>query len=154
CDAVQHAHQRGVIHRDLKPANILVTEDAADKSCGVGDKPSSLGAQRSILSAQPKILDFGVARLVDQDHALTSMQTGAGQMLGALPYMSPDQVAGDTNEVDTRCDIYALGVLLFQLLAGRLPIEFSGKSIPNAARMIREVEPPRLGTLDRALRGD
>src|SRR6185503_20161576 len=96
CDAVQHAHQRGVIHRDLKPSNILVSED----------------------SDQPKILDFGVARQVDEDPHLTTMHTAAGQVIGTLSYMSPEQVAGNLAEIDTRTDVYALGVLGYQILSG------------------------------------
>src|SRR5207244_1157252 len=87
CEAVQYAHQQGVIHRDLKPANILVTEDG-----------------------QPKILDFGVARATESDLAVTTMQTDVGQIVGTLPYMSPEQAGGNPDEIDTRSDVYALGV--------------------------------------------
>ncbi len=131
CDAVQHAHQRGVIHRDLKPSNMLV--DAA---------------------GHVKILDFGVARAVGGDLELTSMHTRAGQIVGTLSYMSPEQVAGEPEDVDTRSDVYALGVIAFQLLAGRLPFDLAGKPLAEAARIIRDEPAPRLGSLVTSLRGD
>lgn len=131
CEAVHHAHQQGVIHRDLKPANILVTEDG-----------------------QPKILDFGVARVVGQDTHLASLRTQHGQLIGTLPYMSPEQVSGDSSEVDTRADVYALGVLLYQLLSGRLPYEVMNRMIFEAMRVIREQTPQPLSSINRSWRGD
>ncbi len=131
CDAVQHAHQRGVIHRDLKPPNILV--EAA--------------------SGEPKVLDFGVARATGADSRET-MQTGTGQLIGTLSYMSPEQVLGDPSEVDTRADVYALGVILYELLTGRLPHRLDGTALAESARIIREDEPVRPGTVVRSLRGE
>lgn len=147
CDAVQYAHQKGVIHRDLKPANILVAD---------GAEPDADGPRSGSVTpaATPKILDFGVARTSDPELALTTLRTSAGQLVGTLPYMSPEQVAGDPEEVDTRSDVYSLGVILYQLLAERLPLDVRSCSMPEAARRIRDDAPPRLGTLDRAFRGE
>jgi tetratricopeptide (TPR) repeat protein len=130
CDAVHHAHQRGVIHRDLKPGNILVTA-----------------------SGQPKVLDFGVARATDSDTQVTR-QTDAGLLVGTLPYMSPEQLGGRTGDVDVRADVYALGVVLYELLAGRLPYDLEQTDLLSAARKIAEAEPIPLGAVRRAYRGD
>jgi tetratricopeptide (TPR) repeat protein len=129
CDAVHHAHQRGLIHRDLKPGNILVDEHG-----------------------QPKILDFGVARVTDSDAQVT-LQTDVGQLVGTLAYMSPEQVLADPLEIDIRSDVYALGVILYELLAGRLPYEIS-KKLHEALQAIREQDPSRLSSISRAFRGD
>ncbi|MBL8764959.1 MAG: serine/threonine protein kinase [Phycisphaerae bacterium] len=130
-DAVEHAHQRGVIHRDLKPGNILVDE-----------------------AGHPKILDFGVARLTDSDIRTTTIRTDIGQLIGTVPYMSPEQAAGDPAALDTRSDVYALGVIGYELLAGRLPYDLSRRPITEAVRIIREQDPERLSTTHRSLRGD
>ena len=156
-DAVHHAHQRGVIHRDLKPANILVV-GAEDQSSSSRSTPSH--ARSTTMSprfddlGQPKILDFGVARATDADIQTVTMRTDIGQLIGTVPYMSPEQVAGDPAQVDMRCDVYALGVILYEMLAERLPLDVRNRSIPEAARIIREEEPSRLSSVNTVFRGD
>lgn len=131
CDAVEHAHQRGVIHRDLKPANILIDQ-----------------------SGQLKVLDFGIARITEGDVLLTSLRTEPGQIVGTAAYMSPEQASGDPDDVDTRSDVYSLGVVIFELLCGRLPVAVDRLPLPDAIRAIREQEATRIGTIDTRLRGD
>lgn len=131
CKAVHHAHQRGVIHRDLKPGNILVTEDG-----------------------RPQILDFGIARATETDRQRTKLQTHAGQMIGTLPYMSPEQAMGQSSDVDTRSDVYSLGVIVFEMLTGKLPYDLRNQTIVNSVRTISEQEPTPLSKFNRDCRGD
>ena len=150
-DAVHHAHQRGVIHRDLKPANILVEAVGAGEASpgnapATGDRMGAIG--------QPKILDFGVARATDSDIHAVTMQTDVGQLIGTVPYMSPEQVAGDPSQLDMRSDVYALGVILYELLSGKLPLDVRNRAIPDAVRIIREEEPSRLSSINTTFRGD
>lgn len=131
CIAVHHAHQKGVIHRDLKPGNVIVDADG-----------------------RPRVLDFGVARLVDDPASLTTQDTLAARLVGTLPYMSPEHFAGDAHALDTRSDVYSLGVIAYELLSGRLPHDFTRKSLPEVARVVRDESPPLLGAIDARLRGD
>jgi tetratricopeptide (TPR) repeat protein/predicted Ser/Thr protein kinase len=129
-DAVQHAHQRGLIHRDLKPGNVFVDDHG-----------------------RAKVLDFGIARLIDDEVDMT-MLTQPGQLLGTLAYMSPEQASGQQERVDVRTDVYSIGVLGYQLLTGRLPIDVNGDALTTGLRRIAEEEPSRLGEHDRSLAGD
>lgn len=146
CDAVHHAHLNGIVHRDLKPDNVLVVDSTSTTTTEDIDEFVHLG--------QPKVLDFGVARATDADVQLTTQQTDVGKLVGTLSYMSPEQVVGDSRRLDTRSDIYAIGTLLYELLAGRLPFDLRNKPIPEAARIIREEEPTRLGSIRTVFRGD
>ncbi|MGE3164605.1 MAG: protein kinase [Planctomycetota bacterium] len=130
CRGVHYAHQRGVIHRDLKPANILVDGEG-----------------------EPRILDFGIARLIDAEGQATRL-TESGKFVGTLAYMSAEQASGDPSHVDTRTDVYALGVIGYELMAGRLPLDLSGRTVPDALRVIAETTPNPLSSTNRAFRGD
>ncbi len=130
CDAVHHGHTKGVVHRDLKPSNILVDADG-----------------------RPKVIDFGVARATDGDLTITR-QTDTGQLVGTLRYMSPEQCDGDPDRIDTRSDVYALGVVLYELLTGTLPYPTDGRTAWQLLAAIREQDIRRLSAADRSLRGD
>ena len=129
CQAVQHAHQKGIIHRDLKPTNVLVA--------AYDGKPV------------PKVIDFGVAKALGQQLTERTLVTGFGSIVGTLEYMSPEQAEFNAMDVDTRADIYSLGVLLYELLTGTTPL--SSERLKLAAmsevlRLIREEEPPKPST--------
>lgn len=131
CDAVAHAHQRGIIHQDLKPANILVEP-----------------------SGRVRVMDFGIARLIAHDPLSTLHATDASSIAGTLAYMSPEQAAGDTAQIDTRTDVYALGVILYELLSGQRPIILDRLSLAQSLDHIRTAEPAQLASHDRSLVGD
>jgi serine/threonine protein kinase len=163
CDAVQYAHQKGVIHRDLKPGNILVESEGTTRHGGQGARESERGKEegrsRGGTSSfhhgpRPKVLDFGVARATGAEFEGQTMATQAGRLIGTLSYMSPEQVGGHVEETDTRSDVYSLGVILYELLGGRLPHELKDLPLVEAARRIQDEEPVRLATLDRRRRGD
>ncbi|MEL7500430.1 MAG: tetratricopeptide repeat protein [Planctomycetota bacterium] len=128
CHAVQHAHQKGVIHRDLKPGNIIVTE--------FDGKPT------------PKVIDFGLAKALDSTQTLSdqSVFTEFGQVLGTLKYMSPEQAGLDSLDIDTRSDVYSLGIILYELLTGSTPLDgddFKQNALLGLLKIIRELESPK-----------
>lgn len=131
CDAVSYAHQRGVIHRDLKPSNIIVTDEAASGTASAGS-----------LLPVVKILDFGLARITDVDAVAASMLTEVGMIKGTLQYMAPEQARGQVEAIDVRTDVYALGVILYELLSGQRPYDVLGWALAEAVRVICE-QPPR-----------
>ena len=128
CEAVAHGHDRGIVHRDLKPGNILI------------------GVQ-----GQPKVIDFGVARSTDSDLTLTKMKTDTGALVGTVQHMAPEQFGDSAAKIDARADVYSLGVVLYELLAGELPYEISKKAMHEAARIVCEEIPRPLKSRDKGI---
>src|SRR5207248_664292 len=129
CLAVQHAHQKGIIHRDLKPSNVLIAL--------YDGKPV------------PKVIDFGIAKATGQKLTDRTLFTEVGQVVGTLEYMSPEQAELNQLDIDTRSDIYSLGVLLYELLTGSTPLErkrFKAAAMLEVLRLIREEEAPTPST--------
>jgi len=123
CEAVQHAHARGVVHRDLKPSNVLVTA-----------------------AGLPKVLDFGIARVLADERA-TAERTRTGLVIGTLAYMAPEQARGEPGAVGPASDVYALGAMLFEALSGELPVALEAADVLEGVRLVCEVEPRRLRDL-------
>jgi serine/threonine protein kinase/Tfp pilus assembly protein PilF len=126
CEGVQHAHQKAIIHRDLKPSNILITE--------VDGRPV------------PKIIDFGVAKALTQKLTADTMYTRIGAMIGTPEYMSPEQAVSSGQDIDTRTDVYSLGIIFYELLAGAPPLEFRKFALEEFLRRLREEEPQKPST--------
>ena len=129
CKAIQHAHHKGVIHRDIKPANVLVTLHDGDPV--------------------PKVIDFGISKAINQQLTEKTLFTNFGQMVGTPQYMSPEQAERSGLDVDTRCDVYSLGVLLYELLTGTTPLEANRlreAGFMEMQRLIKEEEPPKPST--------
>jgi non-specific serine/threonine protein kinase/serine/threonine-protein kinase len=129
CQAVQHAHQKGIIHRDLKPTNVLVAEYDGQ--------------------AVPKIIDFGVAKALGEQLTEKTLQTGFGGIIGTLQYMSPEQAEFAPRDIDTRADIYSLGIILYELLTGTTPLtaeHLEHTPVTEVLRIIRQDDPPRPST--------
>ncbi len=131
CEGVQHAHQKAIIHRDLKPSNILVTEVDGH--------------------AVPKIIDFGVAKALTQKLTADTMYTRVGTMIGTPDYMSPEQARSSGEDIDTRTDVYSLGIVLYELLAGAPPFELRKIALEDFLRKLREEEPSKPSTKIRTL---
>lgn len=131
CAAISHAHHRGIIHCDLKPSNIFLDEQGS-----------------------PKVLDFGLSQFIDPEMSLITSQTDTHKIIGTLSYMSPEQARGRLDEIDTRSDVYSLGVILYELLTGHRPHEWRGRTLPAMLRDICEAPIKRPSSLCHHLRGD
>lgn len=140
CDAVAHAHQRGVIHRDLKPTNILVASGDSTTPASATSAPvvSDQAAQRG----RPFVIDFGIARAVGDVAVGAATMTAPGQPIGTVEYMSPEQESGQSDDIDTRADVYSLGVVLYELLVGSTPLR--GESTDTLAASTPEALRQRL----------
>ena len=129
-EAMHHAHEHGIVHRDLKPENVVVSAEG-----------------------RPKVLDFGVARVTADDLRAGTLATATGVLLGTVRYMSPEQAQGLSDEIDRRSDVYALGVLAYELLSGALPYELHTRSVTRALIQVATVPARPLGDVRPSLRG-
>jgi eukaryotic-like serine/threonine-protein kinase len=134
CEGVRHAHQKAIIHRDLKPSNVLVTE--------VDNRPA------------PKIIDFGIAKATSQPLTENTFATRLGAFIGTPEYMSPEQADPASDDVDTRADVYSLGVVLYELLAGTVPLDLRKLTVEEMLRKLRSEDVPRPSAKLRALRDE
>lgn len=179
CDAVTHAHQRGVIHRDLKPGNILVAEESErqtsvrEAASGIGRLPEDSGSRGEHESRCPsskaltkawgddsearsrnrklvKVLDFGLARMTEREVYATSFISETGRLIGTLQYMSPEQARGDAGAIDVRTDVYALSLMLFEIVTGALPYALDPGRLPDSLRIICESNPTDPRSLNRS----
>ncbi len=137
CQAVNHAHQKGIIHRDLKPSNVMVMEEDG--------------------AAVPKVIDFGIAKVLEQKNISQTLATGMDQLVGTPGYISPEQIEHGSSHVDTRSDVYALGSILLELLSGKglvTPADLANRPLHQILRDQVELDPPRPSTREPALKGD
>ena len=137
CRAVNHAHQKGIIHRDIKPGNIMVMDEAG--------------------KAVPKVIDFGIAKVLEGEGSGHTIATGVDQLVGTPGYISPEQIENGSSHVDTRSDVYALGGVFFELICGRAlitPSDIAAKPIHVLLRDLAEKDPPKPSTIEPAVQGD
>ena len=137
CRAVNHAHQKGIIHRDIKPGNIMVMDEAG--------------------KAVPKVIDFGIAKVLEGEGSGHTIATGVDQLVGTPGYISPEQIENGSSHVDTRSDVYALGGVFFELLCGRAlitPSDVAAKPIHVLLRDLAEKDPPKPSTIEPTVQGD